>query len=60
MFLFQASSEIDESVVLVPQALKPETKIFVVFSFVQLMVLYFGSDISHSYMLLNENLKIRG
>ena len=48
MFLFQASSEIEESMVMVLQVLKLETKLFLVFSFVQLEVLYFGSDISFS------------
>lgn len=59
MFLIQTSSEIEESVVLVLHTLKPGTKIFLDFSFIQLVVLYFGSDISYSYMLLNENSKIR-
>lgn len=54
MFLIQTSSEIEESVVLVLHTLKPGTKIFLDFSFIQLVVLYFGSDISYSYMLLNE------
>ena len=55
MFLFQAFSEIEESVVLVLQVFKPKAKIFLDFSFVQVVVLYFGSDMSYNYMSLNEN-----
>ena len=59
MFLFQAFSEIEESVVLVLQVFKAKAKIFLDFSFVQVVVLYFGSDMSYNYMSLNENSKIR-
>ena len=59
MFLFHAFSEIEESVVLVLQVFKPKAKIFLDFSFAQVVVLYFGSDMSYNYMSLNENSKIR-
>ena len=60
MFLFQAS-KIEESMVLVLQVLKPETKIF---SFLELVVLCVRSDltyhITYSYMLFNKHSKTMG
>ena len=47
MFLFQAS-KMEESVVLVLYILKSKTKIYLMFSFVQLVVFYVRSDISYS------------